>query len=289
MAPTSPIFYENAHENVWPAWLEADIAEAWRRWRPKFAEMSRPLTDALLHAARIHRGMRILDLASGAGEPALAIARLVGTEGQVTATDLSAPMLSVVADVAREQGLTNITCRRADAAVLPFPDRAFDAVVSRLGIMHFTDATGALRESLRVLAGGGQATFLVWGPPQSPSMFLHHGIASQHADVPGAGPNAAGPLRFALPGTLSAALREAGFHEISESTHHLRLSWPGPPREIWQHLREVSAPLRHRLASIPAALAAQIDDEIERALAPYGDARHVHLSTAVHVATGTRG
>src|SRR5919202_5906594 len=185
-----------------PEWADPEVAAAWRRWHSKHAQQTRPLTDLLVQAAQIRPGLHVLDLASGAGEPALGLAQAVGPEGQVTATDLSEAMLSIIRDAAREQGLTNLRYRQADAAALPFPDQSFDAVTCRLGIMHIPNAARALREALRVLREGGRAAFLVWGPPSEQGMFLHHQILARHVQIPVPAPGEPHPLRFAQPGTL---------------------------------------------------------------------------------------
>lgn len=271
-----------------PEWADPEVAAAWRRWHSKHAQQTRPLTDLLIQAAQIRPGLHVLDLASGAGEPALGLAQAVGPEGQVTATDLSEAMLSIIRDAAREQGLTNLRCRQADAAALPFPDQSFDAVTCRLGIMHIPNAARALREALRVLREGGRAAFLVWGPPSAQGMFLHHQILARHVPMPVPAPGEPHPLRFAQPGTLAAALREAGFQQVREETHHCVLSWRGSPEEVWQHTREVAAPLRRLLARLPAPLVAQVNEEIHAALRPASDGERVNQQAVVHVATGMR-
>jgi ubiquinone/menaquinone biosynthesis C-methylase UbiE len=66
-------------------WTDVATIEAWRRWREPFAVQTQALTSALVEAAEIEPGHRVLDLASGAGEPALTLARRVGPSGRVVA------------------------------------------------------------------------------------------------------------------------------------------------------------------------------------------------------------
>ena len=68
-------------------------APAWRRQNPQFAVQSRAATETIVQAARLKPGMKVLDLASGAGDPALTLAEMVGPDGHVTATDLVPEML----------------------------------------------------------------------------------------------------------------------------------------------------------------------------------------------------
>lgn len=131
-------------------WGDAELEAAWRRWHPQFADLTAPLTDLIIQAAAIQPDMAVLDLASGSGEPALALARAVGPHGEVTATDVSAGMVDFIAEQAAARGLANLAARTADAAALPFADASFDAITCRHGIQHMADAPGALREAVRV-------------------------------------------------------------------------------------------------------------------------------------------
>jgi len=115
--------------------------------------------------------MRVLDLASGSGEPALTLARHVDATGHVVATDLSQGMLDLAEENARKVGLANISFRQADAHRLPFDNESFDCVTCRLGIMYFVDVHGALMEIRRVLKPEGRAVFAAWGPWDRGSLF----------------------------------------------------------------------------------------------------------------------
>src|SRR5437773_5124825 len=135
-------------------WTANSTTAAWRKWHPKFAVQLAAMTAALVDAAGIKPGMRVLDIASGTGEPAITLSKLVGASGHVTATDLAADMLAIAEDNARAAGCTNVDFRQADAHELPVPDRSFDAVTVRLGAMDFWDCTKALAEIRRVRRAG---------------------------------------------------------------------------------------------------------------------------------------
>jgi ubiquinone/menaquinone biosynthesis C-methylase UbiE len=100
---------------------------------------------------------RVLDLGCGGGHAAYRVAPLVDS---VVAYDLSADMLAVVAAEAKRRGLHNITTRQGSAEASPFPDRAFDAVVTRYSTHHWHGFDAALREARRVLKPGGLAVFM---------------------------------------------------------------------------------------------------------------------------------
>src|SRR5688572_15342656 len=93
-------------ETVRQEWTEG--ARAWRTWNAKLGVLSRAATEAIVRAAQIEPGMRVLDLAGGTGEPALSLAEAVGPDGHVTATDFVPEMLAVAEENARQRGLGNL-------------------------------------------------------------------------------------------------------------------------------------------------------------------------------------
>lgn len=97
-----------------------------------------------------------LDIATGAGHTALTFAPHVA---RVVATDLTEAMLQKTAELAAQQGLTNVETKYADAESLPFDDNSFDLVTCRLAFHHFPDPHQALAEFARVLKPGGRLGF----------------------------------------------------------------------------------------------------------------------------------
>ena len=80
-----------------PDWGNQYRLVASEKWKAKSAAMGQPVTDALVEYAQPAVGMKVLDLASGTGEPAISLAAQVGTHGHVTALDLSAGLLEIAA------------------------------------------------------------------------------------------------------------------------------------------------------------------------------------------------
>ncbi len=127
------------------------------KWKAKSAVMGKAVTEALVEYARPKPGMRVLDLASGTGEPAISLAVRVGAQGQVTALDLSADLLEIAKRRAQERGLDNFVMQQGDAHALSFADNSFDLATCRFGVMFFGDPVLALGEVRRVLRGGSRA------------------------------------------------------------------------------------------------------------------------------------
>src|SRR5687768_12115255 len=94
---------EKHREAAREEWQDAERAGAWARWHTKFAIQSRAATEAIVRECGAAAGDRVLDLASGSGEPALELARTVGANGRVVATDLSHPMAKSVLQKARAE------------------------------------------------------------------------------------------------------------------------------------------------------------------------------------------
>ena len=121
----------------------------------------RPWTAVLLAEAAILPGERILDLATGTGIVAREAAPFVGAGGRVVALDINPAMLAVGRSRPDPAGAA-IEWLEGDAAALPLPDAAFDAVLCQQGLQYFAGRTAAAAEVRRVLAPGGRALLVVW-------------------------------------------------------------------------------------------------------------------------------
>ena len=104
--------------------------------------------------------IRILEVACGTGILTERLTRRLGGQGTVVATDLNEAMIAHAQT--RIPGGPGLEWRQADGTSLPFPDRAFDAVVCQFGLMFFPDKSAGMREALRVLRPGGTYLFNVW-------------------------------------------------------------------------------------------------------------------------------
>ena len=263
-------------------WTDGDTVAAWARWHPKIVAQQVHMRDALLQAARLEPGMRVLDLACGTGDPAIEMARQVGPDGHVTATDLSPQMLNVCRTNASAAGIANMDFVVADAEHLQFDPGSFDRVTSRLGVMYFVDVQRALAGIRRVLVPEGLVALQVWGPPDESPYFMNAvGPFAQRLNPPPPPADAPSPLRFAPPGKLARALTAAGFRDTREDRRSLVLPWPGPPNELWQHLYDIAVPLRPLFDGLSGdERAAAIGESVE-GYAKYHDGRTVNVPAAI--------
>ena len=270
-------------ESKWSASYRLIAAE---KWKAKSAAMGRAVTEALVEYFHPTPGMRVLDLASGTGEPAISLASKVGPEGHVTALDLSAELLEIATQRAQARQLTNFSVRQCDAHNLPFHNHTFNLITCRFGVMFFEDSSKALAEALRVLAPGGRACFLAWGPFHQPYWSSTMEIAQRYAGGPIMVPGGADMFRFAERGSLSAALQKAGFTGIEEETKTLPWTWPGTVEEVWEYAQAVSTPFRPLLDRVPPNQWDEVNAEVHKAIRQYERGGKIEFGVVVVLASG---
>jgi len=211
MAEQQPLFdadkYKNAQREQW----NKDGA-AWRRWTPTLELWYGVATRQMLDLARIQPGQRILDVAAGAGEPAVSAAERVGPSGYVLATDISEGIVELALQVARERGLEQVETRAMDGEKLDLPDASFDAVLCRLGLMYMPHPVTALSEWRRALRPGGRVAVAVFSTPDRNSWgALPASIIRRRAQLPPPVAGQPGPFSLGGAGVLEDVLRQAGF------------------------------------------------------------------------------
>ena len=108
--------------------------------------------DRLLALAAPKSDWNVLDIATGGGHTALALAPHVR---HVVASDLTREMLEAAERFIRGKGVGNVSFREADACDLPFADGEFDLVTCRVAPHHFADVARFVRECARVVKPGG--------------------------------------------------------------------------------------------------------------------------------------
>ncbi len=259
-------------------------APYWDRWADAIAELADRMNQPLLEAVGITSGQRVLDLASGAGEPALTIARRVGATGSVTATDLVPAMLAGARRRATAAGLSNLAFDIADMEALPYPARSFDAVTCRFGIMFVPEPSRALSEARRVLMEGGRAGFMVWGPIED-TTAMH---AVREAGLAVLGPDlrqaAAMPFRLGVPGTLTRLFTAAGFSRVEEREIRFAPEIPSD-RPFWRPMLDMT--FGPHLAQASDAVKGKIEQGIRERLEPYRDGAVYRLRVHVRIGLGT--
>ncbi len=224
-------------------------------------------TAAMLDVADIRSGMRVLDVAAGAGDQTLDIAARVGPQGAVLATDLSPAILDIAAANLAEAGCSNVETRVMDAEELQLEDASFDAALSRLGVMFCPDPFAAISGMHSALKPGGRACTLVFSTPQAnPCVAILMQVAFRHAGLPPADPFQPGSL-FSLgkPGLIDGLFRKAGFAGVATTA----ISAPfvlASPAEYLGFIRASASPILKILGRLDEAGRDRALAEMEEAL-----------------------
>jgi SAM-dependent methyltransferase len=234
-----------------------DVPTQWHknaaRWianADRIGAMTASVSEALLRSLRPVPGERVLDLASGVGDPALRIAALVGTSGAVVATDAVASMLDALRARARAQGLANVETIHAPAEALDVPPASFDAACSRFGVMFFTDAPRALIGMRRAVRADGRLAIAAWSTPERNPYFT---LAMEALDAAGAPPVELPPeartvWKYAAPGLLAEHAIRAGWQQVASEPVRFEMVLPGcRPEELLDAYAELSDKVATRL------------------------------------------
>jgi SAM-dependent methyltransferase len=242
----------------------------WEEWERGAA----PVTARLLELGGLRSGQRVLDAATGHGEPALSAARVVGPSGRVVGVDISPAMLAVARRRAKAKGLDHVEFVEADleSVDLGLPTGSFDVVLSRFGLMLATDHVAAFRALARMLVAGGVLAAAVWGPQDSHLMSRGAIALSQVLKLPEPAPGLPGPFSMSDPRQLASELETAGFADVSVTEQvapfrldsvddYVRFNKEALPPQFLQAVRE-----RFGSPDAPEAW-----DAVARAVEPYAE------------------
>ena len=269
------------------AWEES--APFWRKHAATVKKLFEPITVALLEAAAIGRAESVLDVAGGAGEPSLTIASALHGKGSVVFTDGVRKMVLATRDEADRLGLTNLHFAQCVGEALPFQSHSFEAVVSRLGVMLFSDPVASLREMIRVLKPDGRVALAVWHTQISnPFFYVAASILARYVESAPEDPDAPGAFRFAERGKLDGLLVSAGATEVNSTLLKFTIEAAITPRQFWQLRSELSETLRGKLATLSQAQRDSISSEVEEAAEAFYDRGSMRFPAEVLIVSGRK-
>jgi ubiquinone/menaquinone biosynthesis C-methylase UbiE len=197
--------------------------------------------EMLVRSLHVHAGEKVLDVAGGAGNTALAAAR---RWAEVVCTDYVPELLRHAERRAEAEGLS-LRTQVADAQQLPFEDGSFDVVTSTLGAMFAPDQLRTASELLRVLRGGGRLGMANWTPQSW--------IGSQFALLTQFVPSPPGLVSPGVWGTEERVRELFGDRVLSLETRRQQVEicyhdttglfdlfreWFGPVATVWRTLAE---------------------------------------------------
>jgi SAM-dependent methyltransferase len=265
MAALATVFDAKKYKETTRAqWQEA--AEAWYRWEPTISDWLGPATELMLDMAGISSGKRVLDVAAGAGEQTLRIARRVGPTGYVLATDIASNILAFAEKAVQQAGLSNVETRVMDGENVELTQAAFDAVISRVGLIYLPDQQKALNGMRRALRPGGKKVAMVYSTPETNQFFsIPVAIIRRRAQLPPPLPGQPGPFSLGSPGVLEGAFRYAGFSDIQTLVVAAPLRLPSAA-DCVRFEQESFGALHQMMAGLTEAERQAAWDEIEEEL-----------------------
>ena len=244
------------------------------------------VTGKLLARAGLVPGERVIDIGCGTGNVTVEAVRLVSPNGQVLGVDISEPMLERAKT--RLAGVGNVTLVQADATVYPFSEAAFDAVVSRMGVMFFAEPAKSFANIRRALRPGGRLAFACWrGPDENPWVSVPLSAARAHAPAqkpPSA--NDPGPFSFGSETRVRAILGAAGFAEPAFEKLDLERDLAqglGLEHAVTSAMK--SGPAIRLFANAPPETVRAATEAVRRALAPFARGDRVPMAAAVWIVT----
>jgi SAM-dependent methyltransferase len=264
-------------------WNTGEGVAHWIRNQARYDRMHAPFTAMILGAASLQPGGNVLDVGCGCGGTTLAAARLVAP-GQAVGLDLSGPMLARARADAEAAGLGNLLFLQGDAQVHELEPARFDVVLSRFGVMFFTDPVAAFANIRSATRPGGRLVFVCWQPLdanqwlQVPGAALGEHVPPMAGFGSGDGP---GMFAFADPDRIREILAAAGWQdvEITAEQAPILVGGGGTVDDAVEFLRTATMG-RTMLAGVDVATADRAIASVRAALAPYADADGVRLGAA---------
>lgn len=192
-AASNPVDFRSITDRQQATWATGDFNE--------IARQIIPVSEDLIRVVDPHAGWRVLDVACGSGNAALAASH---RNCDVVGIDY-VPALIERANLRAQAEGVRIDFRVADAQALPFPDASFDAVVSVFGVMFAPDQTKSANELVRVLRPGGTIGLSCWMPEGFGIDFF--GAHAKHVPPP---PGLDSPLRWGTEAGITALLGSKG-------------------------------------------------------------------------------
>jgi SAM-dependent methyltransferase len=264
------------------------VAPGWEQNASFVEERGAGLTAALLAAATISNGDRVLELACGPGGLGLAAAERY-PDSEVTLSDVAPQMTVVATNQAKERGLANTTVAVLDLEEIEQPDESFDVVLCREGIMLVPEPATAAAEIRRVLRPGGRAAISVWGSPeQNPWLTAMLEALGEQLGGTFPPPGVPGPLSLGSGDRFHSALAEGGLDEIR--IEEVEVPWRGASfDEWWDRTAALAGPVAKLLAAQPQDSVEAIRARAHELLAEYetGDSLEIPGMTLVASAKRT--
>jgi enediyne biosynthesis protein CalE5 len=249
-----------------------NAAAGWQAWWENIERGAQKVSDKLVEMAEINPGDKVLDIATGIGEPAVTAARQVKPNGKVVATDISSQMIAIAKSRARSLGLDSIMeFRVGDAEKLDLPKSSFNAVLSRWGLMFLPNLTSALSATRQLLVPGGRLAAAVWSTPAKvPMIDVAMSTVRKQTNAPPPPPGTLGPFSLADPEALKRSFTQAGFKDVRVESFLITFAFDSA-ETYTRFQQQVTAPIQAMLANQTEEKRKQVLDAVTDAVSRYAD------------------
>jgi ubiquinone/menaquinone biosynthesis C-methylase UbiE len=251
---------------------------AYHRWVGRW---SRLFVPAVISAAEVASGYRVLDISTGTGEAALMTLPTVGVSGVVIGADIAPAMLVGARDRLKDPSFWPVA---ADGQALPFKSGSFDALICQLGLQFFPYPARGLTEFCRVLRPGCRAAVCVISTPDRAPMFgVLADVLSQF--VPEQRDLLHQSFALADANHLEHLFATAGFREVRVERVR-REDTIGNFEEYWEPIETGVGSQPQIYVALPEAHRRAVRDEVKARLSPFGSNGRLTMSVEMLVGMG---
>jgi ubiquinone/menaquinone biosynthesis C-methylase UbiE len=212
MSNIDPSQFKQGQRESWDS-----VAAEWQKWWKTTETAAENVSRRLIELAEIKQDSKVLDIATGIGEPAITAAKKMGNGGHVLATDISPQMLSIAKQRAISLGMQNIIeFREGDAETIDLPTSTFNAELCRFGLMFLPDLKTGLSNLYRSLVHGGRLAAAVWASPDKvPFIALALNTVMKETNSPQPPPGIPGPFSLSDENILKDSFVNSRFTDIN--------------------------------------------------------------------------
>jgi SAM-dependent methyltransferase len=251
---------------------------AWVDTQDVLERVFKPFEELLLDVVPRTPRAGVLDVGCGTGSTTFAIARVLGPGSRSVGIDISGPMISAARARAEREAI-EATFIIGNAQTHPFEPASFDAIVSRFGVMFFSDPVGAFTNLRRAATASARLRFIAWrSPAENPFMTTaERAAAPLLPDLPPRRPDAPGQFAFANGDRVRTMLEESGWRAIEMQPADIACSFP--EAELVRYFTRLG-PVGSTLQGADERTRARVVDTVRPAFDPFVHGDEVRFTAA---------